>query len=471
VRSTGFEGYPALGVCFGPVVTSVSPISEVRGTFSWARTAFHEFTHVIHLGLSHNRCPRWITEGIATWEEENQSPNWTRNMRRELIDALANDDLLRVREMNRAFRGQRILFGYYQCGLIVRMWIEKYGFQAMVGLLQAFDAGADLDQALAQVLKTTPEAVDASSAPSRRSSSPASAVEPRWSPATLARLRHHARAQAADGRDRTQALGRRHVRARVGPVAGGPEGRRRGSPAAPRPGRAGAHRRVLPATARWRSRATTSTVRARRGSAGSSSAARTIACAWPSAGWRSKRRTWARPRSSTRPPRRRSPATPSASCRPSCRSPRCTPRPSATTSAERQGALAGLERRLRDPRRGRGLARGSRSPRASARAVRARQRGRSVRRALHLDWARRVEGANKPEEALREYGVRADRADRARRRESRPWDPKERARILGRRALLAARLARFTEALALADEALALDAECADALEAKKLKP
>jgi hypothetical protein len=98
VRSTGFEGFPALGVCFGPVVTSVSPLSEMRGTQSWARTSFHEFTHVIHLELSHNRCPRWITEGLATWEEENRNPTWTRNMRRELVDALANGDIIPVRD-------------------------------------------------------------------------------------------------------------------------------------------------------------------------------------------------------------------------------------------------------------------------------------------------------------------------------------------------------------------------------------
>ena len=66
------------------------PAPELRGTFSWARTSFHEFSHVIHLGLSHNRCPRWITEGLATWEEEQRNPSWTRNMRRELVDALAN---------------------------------------------------------------------------------------------------------------------------------------------------------------------------------------------------------------------------------------------------------------------------------------------------------------------------------------------------------------------------------------------
>ncbi|MBI5432195.1 MAG: hypothetical protein HZA52_05120 [Planctomycetes bacterium] len=189
VRSTGFEGFPALGVCFGPVVTAVSPTSEMRGNFSWARTAFHEFTHVIHLGLSHNRCPRWITEGLATWEEENKNLHWSRNMRRDLVDALANDDLIRVRDMNRAFRSSRILFGYYQSGLVCRMWIERHGFRALVRVLEAFDRGADLDRALADVFATTPEAVDREFEAYAREHVENLAIEPRWSDATIAKLR------------------------------------------------------------------------------------------------------------------------------------------------------------------------------------------------------------------------------------------------------------------------------------------
>ncbi|MCP5023909.1 MAG: tetratricopeptide repeat protein [bacterium] len=161
VRSVGFEGFPALGVCFGPVVTSLSPLSNMRGRFSWARTGFHEFSHVIHLGLSHNRCPRWITEGLATWEEVNRNPAWTRNMRKELLDARASGQLIPVRELNRAFRGPRILFGYYQGGLLCEMLIDKHGFGPMVGLLEAFDRGDDLDQAIRGSFHCSPEEVDA----------------------------------------------------------------------------------------------------------------------------------------------------------------------------------------------------------------------------------------------------------------------------------------------------------------------
>ncbi|HUR26622.1 MAG TPA: hypothetical protein VM509_00430, partial [Planctomycetota bacterium] len=188
VRSTGFEGFPALGVCFGPVVTAVSPVSELRGTFSWARTSFHEFTHVIHLGLSHNRCPRWITEGLATWEEVNRDPSWSRNMRRELLDARASGDLIGVRDLNRAFRGSRILFAYYQSGLWCQMMIERHGFAAMVHLLEAFDRGLDLDRALAEVFQSTPEELDRRFAEFVDREVGVLKIEPRWSAARLAKL-------------------------------------------------------------------------------------------------------------------------------------------------------------------------------------------------------------------------------------------------------------------------------------------
>lgn len=209
VRSVGFEGFPALGVCFGPVVTAVSPLSELRGTQSWARTAYHEFTHVIHLGISKNRCPRWITEGIATWEEETRNPAWTRNLRRELVDALANDDLLECRVINRAFRGPRVIYAYYQSGLMVRMIVERRGFAPLVRLLEAFERGADLDQAFRDCLETTPEAFDRDFEAWARAWTASLKVEPRLSGATAARLRANlgatppadaaARARWADG--------------------------------------------------------------------------------------------------------------------------------------------------------------------------------------------------------------------------------------------------------------------------------
>lgn len=189
VRSTGFEGFPALGVCFGPVVTALSPISEMRGNFSWARTSFHEFTHVIHLGLSHNRCPRWITEGLATWEESNRNPAWARNLRQELVDSFANGTIIPVRDLNAAFRGPRIIFGYYEGGLICEMLIERYGFTPMIRMLEAFDRGLDLDQCLREVFDITPEQLDADLLKRVAVKVAALEIEPRWDAMLLPRKR------------------------------------------------------------------------------------------------------------------------------------------------------------------------------------------------------------------------------------------------------------------------------------------
>jgi cellulose synthase operon protein C len=199
VRSTGFEGFPALGVCFGPVVTAVSPLSELRGQFSWARTSYHEFTHVIHLGLSHNRCPRWITEGLATWEEAARNPAWGRNLRRELIDARANGEIIPIREMNAAFRGPRVIFAYYLSGLVCKMLIEEHGFAPMVRLLEAFDGGADVDGAFAEQFGCTPEELDVRLAEYIDREVASLAIEPRWSSEHTFRLRFRLSRQPAEG--------------------------------------------------------------------------------------------------------------------------------------------------------------------------------------------------------------------------------------------------------------------------------
>lgn len=205
VRSTGFEGFPALGVCFGPVVTAVSPLSSLKGQFSWARTGYHEFTHVVHLGLSHNKCPRWVTEGLATWEEVRKNPSWTRNMREELVNARANRTIFPVRELNGAFRGPRVIFGYYQGGLLCDMLIARYGFGSMLELLARFDEGADLDTALRAVFDRSPEDLDVEFAEYVDAYLSNVQIEPTWDIGRLAsRWLTLARTAPTDPRERTQ---------------------------------------------------------------------------------------------------------------------------------------------------------------------------------------------------------------------------------------------------------------------------
>lgn len=161
VRTIGFKGFGALGACFGCFITSVSPAaSELRSQFSWRVTAWHEFAHVLHLKLSKARCPRWLTEGMAVFEEVSLDPSFDRRMERELHSAMKNDSIFKLKNINAAFRGPKILFGYYQGGLIVRHLVREYGFPKLVELLKAYAKDKSTEQIFDEVLNISAERYD-----------------------------------------------------------------------------------------------------------------------------------------------------------------------------------------------------------------------------------------------------------------------------------------------------------------------
>lgn len=146
VRTIGFRGFTALGACFGSFVTLVSPGDRDvrRQDFMWSATVWHEYAHVLTLALSKHRVPRWLTEGFSVHEESSRNRTWERGMDRQLFDYWHGDRIYPVRELNRAFRGPDILFGYYQGGLIVDFLTEKLGFPKVVEMLKLY--GDDLPQ-------------------------------------------------------------------------------------------------------------------------------------------------------------------------------------------------------------------------------------------------------------------------------------------------------------------------------------
>ena len=73
-------------------------------------------------------------------------------MDRELFDAFANQDIPPVHLLNRLFRGPRILFGYYQGGLIVEWIAQHQGFAKALALLRAFGEDLDTEEAFAKAL-------------------------------------------------------------------------------------------------------------------------------------------------------------------------------------------------------------------------------------------------------------------------------------------------------------------------------
>lgn len=139
VRTVGFEGFLAFGVCFGNLMTMLSPLSEMRGQYQWAQTALHEYAHVVTLGLSRNRLPRWVSEGVSVWEEKRIHPSWARELERDVLEARANHTVPSVARMDEAFLdGSTVLLGYYLGSLVCEVLERDFGFEGLRAFVAAF---------------------------------------------------------------------------------------------------------------------------------------------------------------------------------------------------------------------------------------------------------------------------------------------------------------------------------------------
>jgi tetratricopeptide (TPR) repeat protein len=146
VRTSGQMGVESFGASLGPVVTAIAPRSgQTMGEYHWARVLRHEFTHCVNLLGTNYRCPRWLTEGLAVWQE-NVEYRFA-NLPPQLYAAVMTDKLLTIDRLHGYFlRPDRRISGevaYMQGFWIVRYLIEKHGPDSIVTLLDAYRDGLD----------------------------------------------------------------------------------------------------------------------------------------------------------------------------------------------------------------------------------------------------------------------------------------------------------------------------------------
>ena len=153
VRTLGLPGMiGALGACFGKVVTLDSPRARTPGEFNWAATLWHEMAHVVALQMSNQRVPRWLTEGLSTFEEKRARPDWARDQDLGFATALNEDTVLSLRDLNGGFsRPETISMAYFQASVAVEHIIEEYGESTIHQLLRAYGDGLATEEALARV--------------------------------------------------------------------------------------------------------------------------------------------------------------------------------------------------------------------------------------------------------------------------------------------------------------------------------
>ena len=144
VRISGLPNLGLLGVCFGDIVAFDTPKAQFGEEYNWARTLWHELAHVMTVGLSDHRVPRWLTEGLSVFEEKRARPEWARKMDLFLFAALDQDKLLPLNNINSGFTRpefpRQIILSYYQSMKIVEFLINNYSFEVIPKLLIGFGA-------------------------------------------------------------------------------------------------------------------------------------------------------------------------------------------------------------------------------------------------------------------------------------------------------------------------------------------
>ena len=164
VRTLGLPGLGALGASFGPVVAMDSPSARPVGEFHWGSTLWHELTHVITLGMTSNRIPRWFTEGLSVYEETRARAGWGDPMNLGIVQALQKNGLIPMGELNGTFvrpkHPMQIAFAYFQSGLICEFIADRYGFEKILAMLEGYGKGWNEERAIREATGLSLEEFD-----------------------------------------------------------------------------------------------------------------------------------------------------------------------------------------------------------------------------------------------------------------------------------------------------------------------
>ena len=156
VRTVGLAGLGALGVSFGPVIAIDSPSARTLGEFNWGSTVWHEIGHTFTLGMTDFRIPRWFSEGLSVYEERLAREGWGDDVTVGFLVARLRDQLLPTSIITDGFMRptypQQVANSYLQAGLICELIEREWGFEAILGLLDAYRTGQSTEDAFRKVI-------------------------------------------------------------------------------------------------------------------------------------------------------------------------------------------------------------------------------------------------------------------------------------------------------------------------------
>jgi tetratricopeptide (TPR) repeat protein len=161
IRTVGLPDLGALGVCFGQVITAISPSI---GDLNWGMVLWHELSHVFAIQLSQSRVPRWFTEGLAEYETLIARPEWRRENDADVAGSMAQGTLPSVAELNWQFMQpdpQGVTVAYYLSAVTVEYLATTYGFPKIVEALKLFGKGKETPEVITAITGKSVAAFDA----------------------------------------------------------------------------------------------------------------------------------------------------------------------------------------------------------------------------------------------------------------------------------------------------------------------
>jgi len=160
VRTVGLPDIAALGVCFGQVITAMSP---ANGDINWGMVLWHELGHVFAIQLSNSRVPRWFTEGLSEYETLIARPDWRRENDADLYGAVASGTLASIGDLNSEFvqpDPNAVVVAYYQSAVTIEYLVQTYGFPKIVEALKLYGKGRETPEVLQAITGKTVAQLD-----------------------------------------------------------------------------------------------------------------------------------------------------------------------------------------------------------------------------------------------------------------------------------------------------------------------
>ncbi len=164
VRTVGLAGIGLLGVAFGPVIALDSPSARPAGEFNWGSTVWHELAHTFHLHMSSHRVPRWFSEGLAVYEEQQARAGWGGDPTPSFLMAYRDGRLPPVSELNEGFvrpeYPEQIGHAYYLASLVFAYIDERWGSDVVPRMLRGYGDGESTAELFASLLQIQPAEFD-----------------------------------------------------------------------------------------------------------------------------------------------------------------------------------------------------------------------------------------------------------------------------------------------------------------------